>query len=81
MKHAGEDLAASRYASTGLAMTTIAAMVGIILTLGLSWQVPRLFHEMPPALFGNVRADVVLVGFSLSISLACSIFSAVFLGL
>ena len=77
----GEDLGASRYASTGLAMTTIAAMAGCVLTIGLAWQVPRLFHKMPAALFGNVRADVILVGFSLSISLACSIFSAVFMGL
>ena len=77
----GDDLGASRHASTGLAMTAIAAMAGCVLTLGLAWQVPRLFHEMPSAFFRDVRTDVVLVGFSLSISLACSIFSAVFMGL
>jgi O-antigen/teichoic acid export membrane protein len=76
-----DDLGAGRYASTGLAMTAIAATAGSLLTLGLAWQVPRIFQSMPSSLYAGVRASVILVGFSLSINLACSTFSAVFIGL
>jgi len=77
----GDESGAGRYASAGLAIMTLAGLLGFGLTLVLAWQVPRLFHNMPAALYQDVRISVVLVGCSLSFGLICSVFSAVFLGL
>ena len=77
----GDEAGAGRYASAGLAITLFTGLLGVALTLGLAWQVPRLFHNMPPTLFRDVRASVVLVGTSLSFGLVCSVFSAAFVGL
>jgi len=72
---------ASQYASAGLAMTSAMAFCGMLLTLILAWQVPRLFSSMPALLQGEARLSVVLVGVSLSVLLLCSVFAAVFIGL
>ncbi len=77
----GDGVGAGRHASAGMAMMTLAGLLGLAMTLILAWQVPRLFHGMPAALFRDVRISVVLVGSSLSFGLVCSVFSAVFLGL
>ena len=74
----GDEVEAGRYASAGLAIMTASGLLGIVLTLGLAWQVPRLFHKMPAALYHDVRISVVLVGASLSFGLVCSVFSAIF---
>jgi O-antigen/teichoic acid export membrane protein len=76
----GDRAEAGRHASAGLAMMSIAALLGFALTLALAWQVPRLFHDMPPSLYRDVRISVVLIGSSLSFGLICSVFSAIFLG-
>ncbi len=76
-----DEAGAGRYASAGLAIMALAGSLGLGLTLILAWQVPRLFHNMPASLYQDVRISVVLVGTSLSFGLACSVFSAVFLGL
>ncbi|MEO6805314.1 MAG: polysaccharide biosynthesis C-terminal domain-containing protein [Edaphobacter sp.] len=77
----GDEAGAGHYASAGLAITLITGLLGVALTLGLAWQVPRLFHNMPAPLFRDVRASVAFVGTSLSFGLVCSVFSAVFVGL
>jgi len=77
----GEQLEAGRYASAGLGLMLLAAVFGGALTLGLAWQMPKLFSAMPPNLFPEVRIGLILVGFSLSIGLVCSVYSAVFCGL
>lgn len=77
----GDEAEASRYASAGFAIMTLTGSLGVLLTLGLAWQVPRLFHTMPTALYGDVRISVMLVGISLSFALVCSVFSAIFMGL
>ena len=77
----GDDATASRYASAGLAMTSIAGLAGIALTGLLAWRVPELFSKMPASLYSDVRSSVLLVGVSLSVVLFCSTFSAVFIGL
>jgi len=77
----GDWRGAGRQASSGLALMLIAGGLGLILTSILAWQVPRLFSAMPSSFFHEVRVSVVLVGFSLSLSLVCSLYSAVFLGL
>ena len=77
----GDNLEAGRYASAGLALMLLAGLFGGALTLGLAWQVPRLFSGMPAGLVPQVRISLILVGFSLSFGLVCSVYSAVFLGL
>jgi O-antigen/teichoic acid export membrane protein len=77
----GDLAGAGRHASAGLALMLLAGTLGLACTLILAWQVPRLFREMPPDLYHDVRISVVLVGFSLSFGLICSVYSAVFLGL
>src|SRR4051794_31790522 len=62
----GEHLDAGCYASAGLFMMLLAALLGCAVTLALSWQIPRLFSGMPASLFSEVRIGLILVGFSLS---------------
>jgi O-antigen/teichoic acid export membrane protein len=77
----GDAIGAGRYASAGLAIMTLTGLLGFGLTSVLAWQVPRLFHNMPAALYHDVRVSVMLVGTSLSFGLFCSVFASVFLGL
>jgi O-antigen/teichoic acid export membrane protein len=77
----GDIAGAGRYASAGLALMFFAGVLGLLLTCGLAWQVPRLFHDMPSNLYHDVRVSVLLVGSSLSFGLVCAVYSAVFLGL
>lgn len=72
---------AGRHASAGFVLMMLAATLGVVLTLILAWQVPRLFHTMPANLYHDVRVSVVLVGSSLSFGLVCAVYAAVFLGL
>lgn len=72
---------ANMRASAGLAILSIASVLGFVLTLILAWQVPRIFGGMPPALFHDVRLSLILVGFSLCFGLVCAVPSAIFLGL
>jgi O-antigen/teichoic acid export membrane protein len=77
----GDEAGAGRHASAGLVLMILAGMLGLILTLLLAWQVPRLFATMPASLYHDVRISVMLVGSSLSFGLFCAVYSAVFLGL
>jgi O-antigen/teichoic acid export membrane protein len=77
----GDLAGAGRHASAGLALMLIAAVLGVVLTFILAWQVPRLFSAMPSNLYHDVRISVLLVGSSLSFGLVCAVYSAVFLGL
>ena len=77
----GDLAGAGRHASAGLALMLFAGFLGLLLTCGLAWQVPNMFHEMPSSLYHQVRVSVMLVGSSLSFGLVCSVYSAVFLGL
>jgi len=76
-----DTVGASMRANAGLAIMVIASVIGTLLTFVLAWQVPALFHEMPAALYPDVRISIILVGVSLSLGLLCSICSAIFLGL
>lgn len=73
--------AAGQHASAGLVLMLLAGALGVVLTLVLAWQVPRLFRAMPANLYHDVRVSVLLIGFSLSFGLVCAAYSAVFLGL
>ncbi|MGB7601984.1 MAG: polysaccharide biosynthesis C-terminal domain-containing protein [Candidatus Sulfotelmatobacter sp.] len=77
----GDEARAGSYASAGLMLMILAGTLGVILTLLLAWQVPRLFATMPSNLYRDVRISVILVGSSLSFGLVCAVYSAVFLGL
>ena len=68
-------------ASAGLALMVCASALGVVLTLLLAWNVPHLFHEMPAALYPDVRRSLIFVGVALSFGLLCSIFSSIFFGL
>jgi O-antigen/teichoic acid export membrane protein len=71
----------SMRASAGLLLLLIASLLGVVLTLVLAWRVPEIFHQMPPALYRDVRLGMIFVGCSASLSLLCSIFGAIFTGL
>jgi O-antigen/teichoic acid export membrane protein len=77
----GDREGCGRCVSTGLVMMAAAALLGAALTVGLAWSVPELFRNMPPNLYHDVRVSILCVGFSLSVGLSTSSFSAVFLGL
>ena len=77
----GDRNGAGRHASAGLAFMLLAGTLGLIVTLVLAWQVPRLFHGMPANLYHDVRVSVILVGSSLSFGLVCAVYGAIFLGL
>lgn len=77
----GDIAGAGRHASAGLVLMLFAGLLGLLLIAGLAWQVPRLFHGMPPNLYHDVRVSVLLVGSSLAFGLVCAVYSAVFLGL
>lgn len=68
-------------ASGGLAIMLVAAALGVLLTFVLVWRVPGIFRTMPASYYHDVRLSVLFVGVSLSISLATSVFVAIFLGL
>jgi O-antigen/teichoic acid export membrane protein len=72
---------ASRSASAGMAIMLAAAMLGVLLTFGLVWQIPKLLGAMPTDLYRDVRLSMLLIGLSQSIGLVGSVFSAIFFGL
>jgi O-antigen/teichoic acid export membrane protein len=77
----GDYAGCGRSASAGLVIMMGASAIGVLLTLMLAWRAPELFRNMPTSLLREVRISVLFVGISLSISLATSVFSAIFLGL
>jgi len=77
----GDVKGASERASAGLLLMGIAAVIGCLIILAAVAFVPLLFHNMPHALFNDVRISLSLIGTSLAFGLVCSVFSAVFLGL
>ena len=77
----GDEAAAGRRASAGLVIMACASVLGILLTLIVVWQVPRLLPSMSDSLYRAVRISILLIGVSLAFGLVCSVFSAVFQGL
>ena len=73
--------ACGRHVSAGLVIMLLASLLGVLLTIGLAWRGLSMFPAMPPALHQDVRLSILFVGVSLSISLATSVFLAIFLGL
>jgi O-antigen/teichoic acid export membrane protein len=77
----GDLRSASSVLSSSFALLCVAALLGATLIATVSWQVPTLFHQMPTALFGDVRKGLLAVGLSLTFALPFNAFLAVFTGL
>jgi O-antigen/teichoic acid export membrane protein len=80
------DASGDREASHHLVSTsfTLLAVAGAIACVGLAvmvWGVPRLFHQMPPGLVGQVRMGLLAVGLSTAFALPFSTFLSTFTGL
>lgn len=67
--------------SAGLLIMLVATLLGMLLTCVLVFFIPRLFPNMPGSMLHEVRLSVFIVGISVSIGLATSVFSGIFLGL
>jgi O-antigen/teichoic acid export membrane protein len=78
---AGNTGAARKTVSTAFIIMVGAAILGAIAILGMVWQVPRLFVQMPPAIIGDVRYGLLAVGLSVAFSLPFGVFLATFTGL
>jgi O-antigen/teichoic acid export membrane protein len=71
----------SMRASAGLALLLMVSLLGVILTMLLVWRAPSFFHEMPVALYADMRLGLAFVGISASFGLLSSIFASIFTGL
>src|SRR5215467_2776597 len=70
-----------RTVSTAFAMLLLAAVLGIVLTIALSWKLSDVFHGMPHELYRPARIALVLMGCSLAIGLPVSVISSLFMGI
>jgi len=73
--------ACSRVLSSSFRILSAAAVAGMGLILVLTWQVPRIFQQMPPRMIGEVRASLLLIGLSVALGLPFNAFLASFIGL
>jgi O-antigen/teichoic acid export membrane protein len=67
--------------STAIAILSGLSCIAILGLLGLAWQLPALFHDMPQELHQEARLALLLVGGSLAISLPFTVFGGIFIGL
>src|SRR3984957_7145669 len=80
------DAAGDRAASHGVVSTSFTILAGAAaiacVALGIMvWSVPKLFHQMPPALLPEVRIALLAVGLSSAFALPFIIFNSTFVGL
>lgn len=78
---AGDRLSSSRVLSSAFAILCVSALVGAAGIAVVTWQVPRLFHQMPVNLVGEMRIGILAVGLSTVFALPFGAFLAVFTGL
>lgn len=67
--------------STALAILGGLGCLAIMGLLGLAWQLPFLFRDMPQNLHQEAQLALLLVGGSLAISLPFTVFGGIFVGL
>jgi O-antigen/teichoic acid export membrane protein len=80
--HAAGNMTACRnMISTAFTVMLAAACLGTVVIVAMVWQVPRLFHQMPVNLVGEVRGGLLAVGLSVALSLPFGVFLATFTGL
>lgn len=78
---AGNTGAARKTISTAFTVMVGAAIIGAIAIVGMVWQVPHLFAQMPAAVIGDMRYGLLAVGISVAFSLPFGVFLATFTGL
>ena len=77
-----QDRVASRkMISTAFSMLTGTSIAGVVLIAALTYRVPQLFHQMPAALYPDVRTGLLCVGLSVCFMLPFSVFATAFVGL
>ena len=77
----GERDASRRLLSTAFTMLSVVALAGCLVTAVMTWSVPQLFHQMPPALVPEVRWALLIIGASTALTLPFGTFLATFTGL
>ena len=77
----GDRFASSRTLSSSVSILCASAALGAVTVALVSWQVPRLFRQMPAELIGDVRGGIVLIGMSAVFALPFGAFLAAFTGL
>lgn len=75
-----DDLQRDGTVSTALVLLICAAVLGAILTALLAWQLPNLFHQMPPTLYHAARSALLIMGGSFVLGLPVSVIHALFIG-
>jgi O-antigen/teichoic acid export membrane protein len=69
-----------RIVSSAVWLLAGVAAVGLLLIVGLVWQLPRFFHDIPASLQPVARTSLLLVGISLAFGLPVAALAAIFLG-
>src|SRR6202451_938120 len=67
--------------STAFGGLTVAAVIGLLVTLGVALAVRRIFPDVPPVLLGSMRIAMVIVGISAALGLPASAWNGVFVGM
>jgi O-antigen/teichoic acid export membrane protein len=71
----------NRVISTSLSILIGAAIFALTAMTMLAWQLPRLFHELPPQFYSDARTALLIVGGAAALGLPASIFNGIFIGL
>src|SRR5439155_22373172 len=69
-----------RIVSSALWLLAGVAAFGLLLVVGLAWQLPRFFHDIPASLQPSARTSLLLVGISMAFGLPVAALAAIFLG-
>ncbi len=77
----GDRAASHGVVSTSFTILAGAAILACAAIAAMVWSVPRLFHQMPPALVPEVRLALLAVGLSAALALPFSTFLSTFVGL
>jgi O-antigen/teichoic acid export membrane protein len=77
----GARTVGSQILSSSFAILCVSAMIGAVGIAIITWRVPQLFHQMPPALVGDLREGILTIGLSTVFALPFGAFLAVFTGL
>jgi O-antigen/teichoic acid export membrane protein len=77
----GDREASHHLVSTSFTILAVSAAIACAALAAMVWGVPRLFHQMPPELVGDVRIALFAVGLSTAFALPFGIFLSTFTGL
>jgi O-antigen/teichoic acid export membrane protein len=77
----GDRAASHGVVSTSFTILAGAAIIACAAIAAMVWSVPRLFHQMPPALVPEVRLALLAVGLSSAFALPFNTFLSTFTGL